>query len=116
MEFTDSLKKNYEFRRLYQRGKSFARPCLVVYFRRNGSTENRLGITVSNKVGNAVTRNHVRRRLREIYRLSEAQLKRGLDIVIVARIRGANADYAVLERDYLAACAKLGIFSGEKTE
>lgn len=112
MEFTDSLKKNHEFRRVYQRGKSSAQPCLVVYFRRNGSGGNRLGITVSNKVGHAVLRNRIRRRLREIYRLNEASLRRGLDIVIVARVRSAGADYRRLERETLRACRELGILEG----
>lgn len=111
MEFTQSLKKNYEFRRLYQKGKSAASPCLAVYFRRNGGEGNRLGITVSNKVGNAVTRNRIRRRIREIYRLSEGGFRRGIDVVVVARMRAAGADYHALEKDMLRACASLGILS-----
>lgn len=113
MEFTQSLKKNYEFRRLYQKGKSVALPYLVVYFRRNGGAGNRLGITVSNKVGNAVTRNRIRRRVREIYRLSEGRFRHGIDIVVVARIRASKADYHMLEKDFLRACTSLGILSGD---
>jgi len=113
MEFTTSLKKNYEFRRLYQRGKSMAAPNLVVYFRRNGGRENRLGITVSNKIGNAVVRNRVRRRMREIYRQNEARLARGIDLVVVARAKSAAADYSGLEKDFCRACASLGLFREE---
>ncbi len=109
MEFSSSLKKNYEFRRLYHKGKSYAAPSLVVYWRRNGSRCNRLGITVSNKIGKAVVRNKIRRRLREIYRLNEGRFNRGLDIVVVARARSVNTDYHKLEADFLHACAKLGI-------
>lgn len=116
LEFTTSLKKNYEFRRLYQRGKSLAAPCLVVYFRRNGGRENRLGITVSNKIGNAVTRNRIRRRMREIYRLNEARFARGIDLVVVARVRSAAAEYSELEREFLRACASLGLFGKEAAE
>ena len=77
MEFTDSLKKNYEFRRLYSKGKSAATPYVVVYVKRTGRDTNRLGVTVSNKIGKAVVRNKVRRRLREIYRLHEGEMQRG---------------------------------------
>jgi ribonuclease P protein component len=109
LEFTTALKKNYEFRRLYQKGKSVAAPCLVVYCRPNGGQANRLGITVSNKVGKAVTRNRIRRRMREIYRLNEGRFARGMDLVVVARVRSAAADYARLESDFLNVCASLGL-------
>lgn len=113
LEFTTSLKKNYEFRRLYQKGKSAAVSSLVVYFRPNRGRDNRLGITVSNKIGNAVTRNRIRRRMREIYRLNEGRFARGLDLVVVARTKSAFADYAGLEKDFLKACAVLGVIGKE---
>lgn len=116
MEFTDSLKRNYEFRRVYQKGKSSAVPSLAVYFRRNGGRDNRLGLTVSNKIGNAVVRNRIRRRLREIYRLNEPSLRRGIDIVVVGRTRSASADYHRLERDFLRACGDLGILETRRPD
>ena len=93
MVFTQSLKQNHLFRRLYQRGKSSAGRCVVVYCRKNGLSYNRLGITAGTKVGNAVVRNRIRRRIREAYRLSESAYRRGYDIVVVARSRAAYADY-----------------------
>ena len=114
MKFTDTLKKNHEFRRLYSKGGSAAMPNLVVYARKTKRDRNRVGITVSTKVGKAVTRNRVRRRLREIYRLHEQEFKRGLEIVIVARVRAAAAPYRVLERDFLKACRRLELMQGEK--
>jgi ribonuclease P protein component len=105
------MKKNHEFRRLYAKGKSAATPSLVVYFRRTNRDYNQLGITVSTKIGNAVCRNRVRRRLREIYRLNEARLPRGLDMVLVARQKSPFVSYAELERAYLSACARLGILT-----
>lgn len=114
MEFTTSLRKNYEFRRLYQKGKSAVSPCLAVYCRRSGGGVNRLGITVSNKLGNAVTRNRIRRRLREIYRLNEPRFRRGRDIVAVARARSVGVDYPTLEREFLALCAQLGLLTEER--
>ena len=113
MEFTESLKKNYEFRRLYSKGKSTAASTLACYCRKNGRGTNRVGYTVSNKIGNAVTRNRIRRRLREIYRLHERQLKRGFDIVIVARHRAGEADYHRLERDVLKSFEKLALLKEE---
>lgn len=104
-----SIKENHIFRRLYARGKSAAAPSLVLYVRRNGRKENRLGLTVSTKVGKAVVRNKVRRRLREICRLHWEELGRGWDLVAVARTKTPFVPYAVLERDFLKLADKLGI-------
>lgn len=107
MKFTSSLNKDRLFRRTYKKGVSAVEKCLVVYARPNGSDGIRLGFTVTGKVGKAVTRNRVRRRLREIYRLHEDGLKPGFDVVIVARTRAASASYQRLESEFLAACGKL---------
>jgi len=116
MEFTDSLKKNYEFRRLYHKGKSVATPYVVVYMKRTGRSTNQLGITVSNKIGKAVVRNKVRRRLREIYRLHEGEFRRGYDLVFVARGRSVGASYAQLEAAVLKACRQLKLLEERKVE
>ncbi|NLH00346.1 MAG: ribonuclease P protein component [Clostridiales bacterium] len=112
MEFSVSLKKNHEFRRLYEKGRSATTPLLVVYFRRTNREYNQVGITVGTKIGNAVCRNRIRRQIREIYRLNESKLQKGLDIVIVARMRSRYVSYAELEKAYLFACSRLGILSG----
>ncbi|MEA4894854.1 MAG: ribonuclease P protein component [Oscillospiraceae bacterium] len=111
MKYSVSMKKNHEFRRLYAKGKSVATPPLVVYFRRTNKDYNQLGLTVSTKVGNAVTRNLVRRRLREIYRLNEERIQKGIDMVVVARQKSPYISYAELEKAYLYACSQLGILS-----
>lgn len=113
MKFTVTLKKNHEFRRLYSKGASSATPLVVVYARRTRQGTNRIGITVSTKVGKAVVRNRVRRRLREIYRLHEPEMARGLELVIVARVRAAQAGYRELERAFLKACSSLGVLEQE---
>ena len=114
MKFTTSLRKNHEFRRLYSKGKSSASQCVVVYCRRNGRVENRLGITVSTKIGGAVQRNRVRRRLKEIYRLNERILRTGYDIVIVARMRSRFVSYRELESSVLSLFKKLGLDGDKK--
>lgn len=109
MEFSETLKNNFEFRRVYGRGKSLAAANMVLYCRKNHLSENRLGITVSAKLGGAVQRNRVRRRLREIYRLHEKSFSCGYDLVAVARGRGMRASYQALEEDFLYLAGKLGV-------
>ena len=111
MEFTSTIKQNYEFRRLYSKGKSCANAYLVVYCRKNRAGRSRIGYTVSNKVGHAVVRNRIRRRLREIYCLHERQIARGYDLVVVSRVRARTADYHQLEAAFLSACAQLGLLT-----
>ena len=109
MDVRCTLKKNSDFRRLYARGKSAVNPYMVVYCRRSKEKNNRLGYTVSTKLGHAVVRNRVRRRLREIYRLNAHKLSSGYDIVIVARTRCVGGDYWKMEKAFLSACEKLGL-------
>ena len=112
MKFTTSLKKNHEFRRLYNKGKSAASQYVVVYCRRNGSSDNRLGVTVSTKLGGAVQRNRIRRRFKEIYRLNESKLTPGYDIVIVARMKSRFSGFYEIEASVLALFKKLDIMEG----
>ncbi len=107
MDARYSIKKNSDFRHIYAKGKSCVSPYLVVYCRRNRSDINRLGITVSAKIGNAVCRNRIRRRLREIYRLNSSLLRTGFDIIIVARSRSINAEYSGMNDAFLQCCRNL---------
>ena len=104
-----SIKLNSDFHRIYARGKSAVSPCVVIYCRKNRLGTNRFGFTVSKKLGKAVLRNRIRRRLREIVRLNGAALKPGFDLVLVARSRAVGTEYKKLERAYLTACEKLGL-------
>ena len=113
MNIRCTLKKNSDFRRLYSKGKSAVNPYMVVYCRRNRGGNNRLGYTVSTKLGHAVQRNRVRRRLREIYRLNAGKLKSGWDIVIVARSRCVGADYWDMDKAFMSACTKLFLVKEE---
>lgn len=113
MKVTVSLKENYLFRRAYQKGKTAADGRLALYVRHSGRQGNRLGLTVSTKLGHAVVRNRVRRRLREIYRLHEDRLITGVDVVVVARVRAAHSQYRQLEQSFLHLADKLGLLREE---
>ena len=108
MKFSTSLKLNHIFRRLYHT-VGFADPYLVLYARRNREGINRVGITVSKKLGHAVVRNRVRRRLREVYRLNEQRFQPGWDIVVVARSKAVDAAFPQLTKSYLTLAKKAGI-------
>jgi len=113
MQFSSALKLNHIFRRLYHTS-GHADAYLVLYARKNRIQSNRVGITVSKKLGKAHVRNRVRRRLREVYRLNEAKFKPGWDIVVVARSKAVDAPFDKLTASYLALAAKAGIL-GEDT-
>lgn len=104
MQFTESLKKNHQFRFVYQSGKSYANKYLVMYLKENGLGKNRIGISVSKKVGNSVVRHRVTRLIRESYRLHESIFNSGLDIVIVARPSAAHVSYYEMESALLHLC------------
>ena len=114
MEYTVPLKLNHVFRRLYAKGESAVGRFVVVYAKRNGSQVNRLGITTGVKLGGAVERNRARRRIRETYRLNEARLRPGYDLVIVARTAAVDGDFQEMERSFLRQCRKLGLLKEEE--
>lgn len=93
MQNSESLKKNRDFRQVYERGTSFANKYLVMYAMDNGREENRIGISVSKKVGNSVVRHRLKRLIKEKYRLCEMNFHQGLDIVVLARVAAKNCNY-----------------------
>lgn len=97
MEFSESLKKNYEFQSVYRKGRSYANKFFIMYVLKNQSDRNKIGISVSKKVGNSIVRHHVTRLVRESYRLHEKVFNNGLNIVIVARPSTADATYHDVE-------------------
>ena len=113
MKSAVTLKKNHEFRRLYQKGASAVAGNMVLYCRRNRLGHNRLGVTVSVKLGNAVKRNRARRRLREVYRLNSPRLAQGWDLILVARGRTLTAPWKELNDSFLRLSRKLGLL-GDK--
>lgn len=109
MHFSESLKKNRDFRTVYRDGKSYANRLLVMYTLKNDSDRNRLGISVSKKVGNSVVRHHITRLVRESYRLHEEMFESGLDIVVICRVNAKNASYHEIEYALLGLAKKHGI-------
>ena len=97
MQFSESLKKNYEFRYVYKNGKSYANKYLVMYVLENSKGNNRLGISVSKKVGNSVVRHRLTRLVRESYRLHEDIFNSGLDIVVIARNSASSVSFMRIE-------------------
>lgn len=98
MKYSDSLKKNKDFQLVYRYGTSKANKYLVMYVKENQTDENRIGISVSKKVGNSVVRHHLTRLIREGYRLQEELFRRGIDVVIVARVNAKDCTYHDIER------------------
>lgn len=115
MKFSTSLKLNHIFRRLYHTS-GFADGLLVLYARKNRTDTNRVGITVSKKLGKAHIRNRTRRRIREVYRLNEAAFKPGWDIVVVARSKAVDASFDKLTASYLNLAKKAGLLRQTRSE
>ena len=97
MKYSESLKKNRDFQQVYKNGTSQANRYLVMYVLENQYKKNRLGISVSKKVGNSVVRHRVTRLIRESYRLNELQFNSNLDIVVIARPSAKGRSFAEIE-------------------
>ena len=97
MKFSESLKKSKDFQNVYNKGNSYANRLLVMYVLENHTDKNRLGISVSKKVGNSVVRHHLTRLLRESYRLHEEMFHSGWDIVVIVRVSAKNEGYHKLK-------------------
>lgn len=96
------LRRRPEFLKVQDRGQKITADCVLALVLPNRQPEGttRLGLTVSSKVGNAVVRNRIRRRFRELFRLRRAQLPKGLDMVLIARSSAATADWPAFVRAF----------------
>lgn len=111
----NSIKKNEEFKKIYEEKNSFATKNLVMYISKNSDMEsNRLGISVSHKVGNSVVRHSLIRKIREIYRKNIKNIKNGYDIIIVLRVGSDKKEFFNLNEDFLYLCKKNNIYIEEK--
>ena len=111
MKFSDSLKKNTDFRQVYRSGKSKADRLLVLYVLENKTKRNRLGISVSKKVGNSVVRHRIKRLVKESYRLNEDRFLFGWDIVFVVRVAAGSADYHQIESSLLRLAGRMKLLA-----
>jgi ribonuclease P protein component len=103
------IRKNREFRNVYKKGKSISNRYLVLYVKKNGKNLSRLGISVSKKVGKAVTRNKVKRRIRESYKLYSSEVSKGYDVIFIARVSSNNKDFKVINDSVVSLLKKAGI-------
>ena len=94
---SESLKKNRDFQLLYKEGRSRANRYLVLYVKENGLEKNRLGVSVSKKVGNSIVRHRITRLIRESYRLHEDMFNSGLDMVVIARVSAKDHSMKEIE-------------------
>ena len=101
MKAAVTVKENGTFHRIYRKGKSALSSCMVLYCQKNRQGKSRLGVTVSTKLGGAVVRNHVRRQVREMYRLHKAEMIPGYDVIVVVRSRAVRTPYEKLDRQYV---------------
>ena len=96
--------KNKDFQIVYKNGKSYANKYLVMYVLENNTQENRLGISVSKKVGNSVVRHRLARLIRESYRLNTDMFNSGLNIIVIARTTAKGKNFAEIESAFLHLC------------
>ena len=111
---TIPIKKNYEFVRIYKKGKFYVGKFIILYVVANNFNLNRLGITASKKVGNSVKRNRFRRLIKENYRMVEERIKSGVDCVFVARNCDEIPGYLEIKKEMKFLLKKLNIFDQEK--
>ncbi len=116
MIFSESLKKNRDFQFVYRNGKSAGNKYLVMYVLHTGSSRNRLGISVSKKVGNSVVRHRLTRLIRESYRLHETQFVDGLDLIVIARPCAKECTFFEIESALLHLGRKHQICSGKDSD
>ncbi|OPJ58669.1 ribonuclease P protein component [Clostridium oryzae] len=116
----ERLRKNTDFKIAYRRGKSFSTELLVLYVYKNkrncidGSLYNRVGISVSKKVGKSVVRSRVKRLISECYRLNNSGIKNGLDLIFVSRVSSKDKSYEEIKNSMLKLFKKAGLYNNEE--
>lgn len=107
----ERIRKNFQFRAVYNRGKSYSNNVLVLYVRKNNKNINRVGISVSKKVGKSVIRSRVKRLISESYRLNkDNNIKKGYDLVFIARNTSKDKSYVQIEDAVKNLFKKAGLY------
>lgn len=109
-----TINENNDFRRMYRRARSYPTPVVVLYVRGNSFGYNRLGITTSKKIGNAVQRNRAKRVIREAYRELAPSMRRSYDIVLVARGKTPHVKSTSVKIALKKELIKAGVISSSK--
>jgi len=109
VKLTQALRMNYEFSRVYHKGRYLSGRYVVLHYIRRPGRINRLGVTASRKIKGSVRRNRIKRLLRESYRLTEDQLATGYDLILVGRETADKPDYQSVSRDVRRLLLKSGI-------
>ncbi|MFL0197914.1 ribonuclease P protein component [Clostridium sp. WILCCON 0269] len=104
------IKKNAEFRAVYKRGKSLSNNLLVLYVYINKKSINRLGVSVSKKVGKSVVRNRIKRLIKESFRLNSKNIKNGYDLVFIARKLSNGKSYIEISNSVKNLIKKAGLY------
>lgn len=112
----ETLKKNKEFKTVFDRGKSLADRNIVVYFHRNSNNKSpKIGLVVSKKFGNAVRRNRLKRVIKEVFRLNSYKLIREYDLIVIPRYNNNEIIYEKMEKSFLKLCSKAGIIQSSES-
>ena len=109
-----SLKKNFQFRKVYKSGKSYSNQLLVLYIFRNRESSNNIGISVSKKVGKSVIRSRVKRLIKESYRKNMINVKQGYNLVFIARVSSNGRGYKEIETSLVNLLKKSGLLINEE--
>ena len=107
MKKYEIVKKSWEFDKIIKTGKSVKSSCFVIYFLDNVSNNKRFGISVSKKIGNAVTRNYYKRIIRKICDINKNIYSNGKDYIIIMRVRGLELSFKELNEDILELIRKI---------
>ena len=101
--YSERLHHQKDFDRVFKSGRKLVHPAILIYYflRKDGSQSRRLGLVTSSKIGNAVKRNRVKRRLREIFRLNKNEIKPGYDIIFIPRSNSVKMNYVQLKEAVL---------------
>lgn len=110
MKVTERIKKNYIFKKVYTNGRYYAEKSLVLYILKNDDDINKVGYSVSKKIGNSVKRNRVKRLMKENFRKLSEDIKTGYFIVFTARVKSSEADYYDIEKEMINAIKRARLF------
>jgi len=110
------IKKNLEYKAVYNCNDSISDYNLVLFLKKNNYSYNRFGFTAAKKIKKAVTRNIIRRRMKEIVRLNEYRLKEGFDIILMARVNASDSDYKNLEKSFNKLIKRKSLLKGDSNK